>query len=151
MTAHQPANGCGVHCSTGADFVLWACRSIVDGYFPCSTRWATRSTTPQDVAAPEAHAFFSGDPLPAEARAHPDSGPMSSLRVARSSPSFSCEFGLISEPNTFYFRSVYDHLIRLNDELDLFRELVALPEDYLSTINNNLSDDHEAEPHRGSR
>src|SRR5207344_2592156 len=50
------------------------------------------------------------------------------------------EFGLIAEANVFYFRDVYDHLIRLNDELDSFRELVAASlEIYLSTINNNLS------------
>jgi magnesium transporter len=50
------------------------------------------------------------------------------------------EFDLIAEPNVFYFRDVYDHLIRLNDELDSFRELVAGSlEIYLSTINNNLS------------
>ena len=35
---------------------------------------------------------------------------------------------------------MYDHLIRLNEELDSFRELVAGSlEIYLSTINNNLS------------
>ena len=40
----------------------------------------------------------------------------------------------------FLFRDVYDHLIRLNEELDLLRELVADSlEIYLSTINNNLS------------
>ena len=50
------------------------------------------------------------------------------------------EFGLIDEANVFYFRDVYDHLIRLNDELDAFRELVGDSlEIYLSTINNNLS------------
>jgi len=50
------------------------------------------------------------------------------------------EFGQITEANVFYFRDVYDHLIRLNDELDSFRELVAGSlEIYLSTINNNLS------------
>jgi magnesium transporter len=50
------------------------------------------------------------------------------------------EFDLISEPNVFYFRDVYDHLIRIDAELDSFRELVAgALEIYLSTINNNLS------------
>ena len=50
------------------------------------------------------------------------------------------EFGLIAEPNVFFFRDVYDHLIRLNEELDVLRELVAgALEIYLSTINNNLS------------
>jgi magnesium transporter len=39
-----------------------------------------------------------------------------------------------------YFRDVYDHLIRVTDELDNYRELVSGTLDiYLSTINNNLS------------
>ena len=40
---------------------------------------------------------------------------------------------------------MYDHLIRVTDELDNDRELVAgTLEVYLSTVNNNLSIDHEA-------
>lgn len=40
-----------------------------------------------------------------------------------------------------YFRDVYDHLIRLTDELDSYRELVSTTLDiYLSQINNNLSE-----------
>lgn len=39
-----------------------------------------------------------------------------------------------------YFRDVYDHLIRVSDELDNYRELVAGTLDiYLSIVNNNLS------------
>jgi magnesium transporter len=39
-----------------------------------------------------------------------------------------------------YFRDVYDHLIRVTDELDNYRDLVAGTLDiYLSTVNNNLS------------
>ena len=39
-----------------------------------------------------------------------------------------------------YFRDVYDHLIRLTDEVDSQRELVSGTLDvYLSTVNNNLS------------
>ena len=50
------------------------------------------------------------------------------------------EFELIGEEQVFYFRDVYDHLIRLTDEFDSLRELVAgALEVYLSTINNNLS------------
>ena len=50
------------------------------------------------------------------------------------------EFGQIAEPNVYYFRDVYDHLIRLNDELDSYRELAGGALDvYLSSVNNNLS------------
>ena len=48
---------------------------------------------------------------------------------------------LISPERVVYFRDVYDHLIRLTDELDSYRELVSTTLDaYLSTVNNNLSD-----------
>ena len=47
---------------------------------------------------------------------------------------------LVKPEHVVYFRDVYDHLIRVNDELDNDRELVAgTLEVYLSTINNNLS------------
>jgi magnesium transporter len=42
--------------------------------------------------------------------------------------------------HVLYFRDVYDHLIRVTDEIDSYRELVAGTLDvYLSTVNNNLS------------
>ena len=47
---------------------------------------------------------------------------------------------LISPAHIVYFRDVYDHLIRVTDELDTDRELVGgTLEVYLSTVNNNLS------------
>ena len=47
---------------------------------------------------------------------------------------------LVSADHVVYFRDVYDHLIRVTDELDNDRDLVAGTLDvYLSTINNNLS------------
>lgn len=47
---------------------------------------------------------------------------------------------LIASERIVYFRDVYDHLIRLNDELDSYREMVSTTLDaYLSTINNDLS------------
>ena len=49
------------------------------------------------------------------------------------------EVGLIAPDRIIYFRDVYDHLIRITDELDTYRELVAgAIETYLSTVNNNL-------------
>jgi magnesium transporter len=47
---------------------------------------------------------------------------------------------LVAPDHVVYFRDVYDHLIRVTDELDNDRELVAgTLEVYLSTVNNNLS------------
>jgi len=50
------------------------------------------------------------------------------------------DLALVEAEHVVYFRDVYDHLIRVTDELDNDRELVAgTLEVYLSTINNNLS------------
>ena len=47
---------------------------------------------------------------------------------------------LVDENEIVYFRDVYDHLIRLTDELDMYRELAASTLDvYLTQVNNNLS------------
>jgi magnesium transporter len=50
------------------------------------------------------------------------------------------DLALVMPDHVVYFRDVYDHLIRVTDELDNDRELVAgTLEVYLSTVNNNLS------------
>jgi magnesium transporter len=47
---------------------------------------------------------------------------------------------LIDEKEIVYFRDVYDHVIRLTDEMDNYRELASATLDvYLTQINNNLS------------
>ena len=47
---------------------------------------------------------------------------------------------LIDDEEIVYFRDIYDHVIRLTDELDNYRELASATLDvYLTTINNNLS------------
>jgi magnesium transporter len=51
------------------------------------------------------------------------------------------ELPLISADHLIYFRDVYDHLIRITDELDTHRELLTgVLDAYLSTVNNTLSD-----------
>jgi magnesium transporter len=50
------------------------------------------------------------------------------------------DLALIKAEHIIYFRDVYDHLIRVTDELDNDRELVSgTLEVYLSTVNNNLT------------
>jgi magnesium transporter len=51
------------------------------------------------------------------------------------------ESGLISDEMTFYFRDLYDHLIRVADTLDSYRDLLSSALDtYLSTISNSVND-----------
>jgi magnesium transporter len=50
------------------------------------------------------------------------------------------DLALVDAAEAVYFRDIYDHVIRLTDELDTDRELVAATLDvYLSQVNNNLS------------
>jgi Mg2+ and Co2+ transporters len=47
---------------------------------------------------------------------------------------------LIDADELVYFRDIYDHVIRLTDELDNYRELASATLDvYLTQVNNNLS------------
>jgi magnesium transporter len=140
MTAHQLRLGVAPLLERGADFVLWALvDSIVDGYFPVFDRMGDEIDDVQDAAVERPtrstleRVFLLKRELIHIRHVLAPSREVFAQLTSR-------EFDLISEPNTFYFRDVYDHLIRLNDELDSFRELVAGSlEIYLSTINNNLS------------
>jgi len=140
MTAHQLKIGLDEILSKGPDLLLWALiDSIVDGYFPVFDRLGDEIDEVEDAALART--------VPATLQ--------QIFRLKREllrirhvlAPSrevfaqlTSREFVLIADSQVFYFRDLYDHLIRLNDELDSFRELVAgALEVYLSSINNNLS------------
>ncbi|MDI6767763.1 MAG: magnesium/cobalt transporter CorA [Bacteroidota bacterium] len=50
------------------------------------------------------------------------------------------EFSLITEEETLYYRNVYDHLVRMSDLADSYRDMVAgLLDAYLSVTSNRLS------------
>jgi magnesium transporter len=50
------------------------------------------------------------------------------------------DLALIDADELVFFRDIYDHVIRLTDEMDAYRELAASTlEVYLTQINNNLS------------
>lgn len=139
-TTHQLRMGLGPLLERGPDFLLWALvDAIVDGYFPVFDELGDEIDDVQDAVialpVPETlqHVFRLKRELIRIRHVLAPSREVFAQLTSR-------EFGLIAEPNVFYFRDVYDHLIRLNDELDSFRELVAGSlEIYLSTINNNLS------------
>ena len=138
--AHQLKLGIGPLLERGPDFVLWALvDAIVDGYFPIFDGLGDEIDKVQDdaIAKPVPETLERCFRLKRELiRIRHVLAPSREVFAQLTSR----EFGLIAEQNVFYFRDVYDHLIRLNDELDSFRELVAGSlEIYLSTINNNLS------------
>jgi magnesium transporter len=138
--AHQLKLGIGAILERGPDFLLWALvDSIVDGYFPVFDALADEIDDLQDevvnnaVPATLEHVFRLKTELVSLRHVIAPSREVFSQLTSR-------EFDLIGEAQVFYFRDVYDHLIRLTDEFDSFRELAGgTLEVYLSTINNNLS------------
>jgi magnesium transporter len=140
MAAHQLKMGLDTVLSKGPDLLLWALiDSIVDGYFPVFDRLGDEIDEVEDAALTQTvpatlqHVFRLKRELLRIRHVLAPSREVFAQLTSR-------EFVLIADAQVFYFRDVYDHLIRLNDELDSFRELVAgALEVYLSSINNNLS------------
>jgi magnesium transporter len=124
----------------GPDHLLWALvDDVVDAYFPFIDRLGDTIEDIEDriIANPDAKTLERLFDLKREL-----------LRVRRAATPVreifnqitNRDLALIDEEEILYFRDVYDHLIRLTDELDSHRELLSgTLEVYLSTVNNNLS------------
>jgi len=152
LTSHGPEGKCpraapfrgrdaSAHLAGGTDYTLWAlCDWLVDGYFPVFDRLGDEI-----------------DELESDIMARPNGMLVQRLYIIRRelmtirhavSPQREIfnqltnrDLRLIRPERIIYFRDVYDHLIRLTDELDSFRELVSTTLDiYLSQVNNNLSE-----------
>lgn len=138
--AHQLRMGVAGLLERGPDFLMWALAdAIVDAYFPIFDALSDEIDSAQDAVLERA----TQETLEQVFRLKRE---LIQIRhvLAPSRELFaqltSREFGQISEGTVFYFRDVYDHLVRLNDEFDTHRELIASTLDvYLSTINNNLT------------
>lgn len=124
----------------GPDHLLWAIvDSIVDAYFPFADAIEDEIDRVQDevIERPDkatlARVFALKRTLIEVRRAV---SPVREVLLQLTNR----DLALIDAREHVYFRDVYDHAIRLTDELDTDRELVAATLDvYLSTINNNLS------------
>jgi len=132
--------GVGPVLRKGPDHLLWALAdSIVDGYFPFADRLGDAIDAVQDDvierASPEVlERLFrlKREVLTVRRAAAPVREIFSQLTNR--------DLALIDSEEVIYFRDIYDHVIRLTDELDNYRELASATLDvYLSTINNNLS------------
>ncbi|MFI5254252.1 MAG: magnesium transporter CorA family protein [Candidatus Limnocylindrales bacterium] len=138
--AHQLKLGFGTIIERGLDYLLWALvDAVVDGYFPIFDRLADEIDDLQDrvIAKPDRETLEEIFGLKRELiRIRHVIGPSREIFNQLTSR----EDDLIGEAQILYFRDVYDHLVRLTDDFDSSRELVASTvEVYLSTINNNLS------------
>ena len=137
---HQFRGGLGPIMKAGADHLLWAvCDEIVDAYFPFADRMEDAIDSLQDAVIERTdretltRVFNLKREVIAVRRA------VSPVREVLNQLT-NCELALVDEPELLYFRDIYDHVIRLTDELDNQRELVTATLDvYLSQVNNNLS------------
>jgi magnesium transporter len=137
---HVIRRGAEAALARGPDFVLYAIAdAIVDGYFPVLDRVEDEIDRLQDdvLSRPTQWTLERVFRLKRELielrRAVSPSREVFNQLTNR-------ELALVSPELLIYFRDVYDHLIRVTDELDNDREQVAGALDvYLSSINNNLS------------
>ena len=124
----------------GADFLLYAIAdTIVDGYFPVLDRLGEDIDTLQDAVVEHATDW-------ALQRLFAMKRELIELRRATSpareifNQLTNREVTAIGENHVVFFRDVYDHLIRVTDELDNYRDLVSgTIEIYISIVNNDLS------------
>ena len=150
LTAHEPAwdprttihlrEGLAPIMSPGSDHLLWALvDSLVDDYFPFIDRMGDEIDEIEDLVVRKADPAvlsrlfdLKRDLLTARRATSPVREVFNQLTNR--------DMTLIDHAEVVYFRDVYDHLIRLTDEIDSYRELVSGTLDvYLSTVNNNLS------------
>ncbi len=125
----------------GTDAALYAVLdSIVDGYFPVIDRLSETVDELEDLAIERPdrsvveRLFAARRSLLLVRRAVSPEREVLNQLTNRDNP-------LIDDATLVYFRDVYDHLVRVTDELDTHRELLAgALEAYLSTVNNTLSD-----------
>jgi magnesium transporter len=132
--------GVAAYLGRGPDYLLYALADwIVDGYFPVLDRLADEIDQLQDDVMTTAsdwtleRLFALKRELLEIRRATSPAREIFNQLTNR-------EVGAVDEAHVVYFRDVYDHLIRVTDELDNYRELVAGTLDiYLTIVNNNLS------------
>jgi magnesium transporter len=124
----------------GPDHLLWALADdIVDGYFPFADRLGDAIDDVQDQVVQKAtpdtleQLFLLKRELIEVRRA------ISPVREVFNQLT-NRDIALIDEEELVYYRDIYDHIIRLTDELDNYRELASATLDvYLTQVNNNLS------------
>jgi magnesium transporter len=138
--SHHLGAGTAAILEHGPDHLLWAlCDDIVDGYFPFSDKLGDAIDRVQDDVMLDANpsvlerVFDLKRELIEVRRSISPVREVFNQLTNRDTP-------LIDEEEIGYFRDVYDHLIRLTDELDMYRELASATLDvYLTQVNNNLS------------
>ena len=141
VRSHELRGGLGPILSKGADFLLWAfVDDLVDSYFPTFDRVDEAIDELEDliVQRPSRETVerifdLKRDLLTIRHVTSPQREIFNQLTNR--------ELPFVQARHLVYFRDVYDHLIRLTDELDSFRDrLTGALDAYLSVVNNNLSE-----------
>jgi magnesium transporter len=124
----------------GPDYLFYAIAdTIVDGYFPVLDRLGDDIDDLQDRVM-ETASDFTLQRLFAMKRELVDLRRATSPAREIFNQLTNREVGFIDPKHVVYYRDVYDHLIRVTDELDNFRDLVSGTLDiYVSIVNNDLS------------
>jgi magnesium transporter len=124
----------------GPDHLLWALvDDVVDHYFPFTDRLGDAIEGVQDQVVANANPETLERLLKLKTKLLAARRAVAPIREIFNQLT-NRELSLIDPEEILYFRDVYDHLIRLTDELDSYRELIQGTVDvYLSTVNNNLS------------
>lgn len=124
----------------GADHLLWALTDdIVDGYFPFADRLAEGIDDIQDEVVRTASTNTIERLFRLKRELIEVRRSISPVREVFNQLT-NRDISSIDEAELVYFRDIYDHVIRLTDELDNHREMAAATLDvYLTQVNNNLS------------
>jgi len=138
--SHHMRGGVAPLLARGPDHLLWAvCDDIVDGYFPLADRLGDAVDAVQDEVVRAAGPASLERTIKLKRELHDVRRLIAPVREVFNQLT-NRETPLIDPAELLWFRDVYDHLIRLGDEIDGYRELLsATLEVYLTQVNNNLS------------
>ena len=139
-SSHHLRAGAGPLLERGPDHLLWAlCDDIVDGYFPLADRFGDLVDDAQDAVVQSADPSSLEQVIALKRQLHEVRRLIAPVREVFNQLT-NRELALIDPEELLWFRDVYDHLIRLEDEVDSHRELLSSTlEVYLTQVNNNLS------------
>ena len=137
---HHLANGLAPILKHGPDHLLWAIADdLIDGYFPFADRIGDAIDEVQDQVIRKATPDTVEQLFKLKRELIQVRRAISPVREVFNQLTNRDET-LIDPDEIVYFRDIYDHVIRLTDELDNYRELASATLDvYLTQVNNNLS------------
>ena len=139
--SHELRGGLGPILAKGADFALWAIvDDLIDAYFPLFDQVDEEIDGLEDLILGRTSDStvkrifdLKRDLLTIRRVTSPQREIFNQLTNR--------ELAFVRPDHIVYFRDVYDHLIRLTDELDSFRDrLTGALDAYLSVVNNNLAE-----------